>query len=149
MLQWHHEAVSTGDVRSDLWFAYHLGRRIREKLDASADEMDHWYGPHLGLPSGGPLAELSAEADGRINGWDGEGKLLSSYTQLTDDGPQLAGCWITVGPRRRRNWAAAASRDPSSWWREWARPLPTGGSWYNGPRRPDGKPWSSARRWSG
>ena len=35
MLQWHHEAVEpAGDARSDLWFAYHLGRIIREKLAA-------------------------------------------------------------------------------------------------------------------
>ena len=33
MLQWHHEAVSPpGDARSELWFMYHLGRRIRERL---------------------------------------------------------------------------------------------------------------------
>ena len=41
MLQWHHQAVEPGgDARSDLWFTYHLGRRIREKLAGSADEMD-------------------------------------------------------------------------------------------------------------
>src|SRR5487761_1142356 len=41
MLQWHHEAVlPSGDTRSDLWFPYHLGRRIREKLAGSQDEMD-------------------------------------------------------------------------------------------------------------
>src|SRR5215469_16483810 len=41
MLQWHHTAVEpAGDARSDLWFTYHLGRRIREKLAASSDEMD-------------------------------------------------------------------------------------------------------------
>ena len=33
MLQWHHKAVEPpGDARSDLWFAYHLGKRIRAKL---------------------------------------------------------------------------------------------------------------------
>src|SRR3984957_7561062 len=36
MLQWHHTAVEpAGDARSDLWFPYHLGRRIREKLAAA------------------------------------------------------------------------------------------------------------------
>ena len=35
LLQWHHKAVEpAGDCRSDLWFAYHLGRIIREKLAA-------------------------------------------------------------------------------------------------------------------
>lgn len=33
MLQWHHKAVEpTGDQRSELWFYYHLGRIIREKI---------------------------------------------------------------------------------------------------------------------
>lgn len=33
LLQWHDAAVDPeGDRRSDLWFVYHLGRRIREKL---------------------------------------------------------------------------------------------------------------------
>ena len=71
MLQWHHTAVEpAGDARSDLWFAYHLGRRIREKLAAAAQpagrgRRDHPGrgrgpgdgpadpGPHLGLPDRG------------------------------------------------------------------------------------------------
>ena len=33
LLQWHHKAVEPeGDCRSELWFTYHLGKRIREKL---------------------------------------------------------------------------------------------------------------------
>ena len=36
LLQWHHKAVEPpGDCRSELWFMYHLGRRIREKLAGS------------------------------------------------------------------------------------------------------------------
>ena len=39
LLQWHHKAVEPpGDARSELWFFYHLGRRIREKLAGSTDE---------------------------------------------------------------------------------------------------------------
>ena len=35
MLQWHHKAVEPqGDARSELWFYFHLGRIIREKLAA-------------------------------------------------------------------------------------------------------------------
>src|SRR5262249_39952780 len=37
LLQWHHKAVEPpGDARSELWFYYHLGRLIRQKLAASA-----------------------------------------------------------------------------------------------------------------
>ncbi len=41
LLQWHHAAVEpAGDARSELWFTYHLGRIIREKLASSTDPMD-------------------------------------------------------------------------------------------------------------
>src|SRR4029079_7777286 len=41
LLQWHHAAVEPrDDVRSDAWFVYPLGRRIREKLAHSIDEKD-------------------------------------------------------------------------------------------------------------
>ena len=41
LLQWHHQAVEPhGDGRSDLWFMYHLGRCIREKLAGSTEPMD-------------------------------------------------------------------------------------------------------------
>src|SRR6202023_903137 len=89
MLQWHHAAVEpAADARSELWFTYHLGRRIRDKLArggqggssprdstaASADEMDR---PVLDLtwdyPVEGPLAEPSADAVlAEINGWDAQ-----------------------------------------------------------------------------
>src|SRR5262249_40191490 len=37
LLQWHHKAVEPpGDARSELWFYYHLGRLIRQKLSAAA-----------------------------------------------------------------------------------------------------------------
>src|SRR5216110_2197727 len=74
MLQWHHKAVEpAGDARSDLWFTYHLGRKIRQKPapgglggvlpeGAAADDMDR---PILDLrwdyPAEGPLAEPDAE----------------------------------------------------------------------------------------
>ena len=38
MLQWHHKAVEpAGDQRSELWFYYHLGRIIREKLSKTIE----------------------------------------------------------------------------------------------------------------
>ena len=55
LLQWHHKAVEPpGDCRSDLWFTYHLGRLIREKLAG----LDRPPGPtppgaDVGLPGGG------------------------------------------------------------------------------------------------
>src|SRR5690606_34096919 len=41
LLQWRHKAVDPpGDARSDLWFYYHLGRLLREKLAGSTDSRD-------------------------------------------------------------------------------------------------------------
>lgn len=64
LLQWHHTAIEPpGDARSDLWFYYHLGRIIRDRLATSTDPKDR---PVLDLawdyPTEGPLAEPSAEA---------------------------------------------------------------------------------------
>ncbi len=100
MLQWHHAAVEpAGDARSDLWFYYHLGRIIREKLSGSTDEMDR---PLLDLqweyPTEGPAGEPSAEAVlAEINGWDAEGRPLVSFKNLRDDGSTACGCWIYCG----------------------------------------------------
>ncbi|NED82834.1 molybdopterin-dependent oxidoreductase, partial [Streptomyces sp. SID11233] len=88
-VQWRHAAVEPeGDARSDLWFMYHLGRRVKERLAASTDPRDKavqdltWDYPVEG-PLKEPLAEaVLAEINGRVRG-DGP---LSAYTQLKDDG---------------------------------------------------------------
>ena len=153
MLQWHHQAVEPpGDARSDLWFTYHLGRIIREKLANSTDEMDR---PLLDVtwdyPTHGPLAEPSAEAVlAEVNGWDADGKPLSAYTQLKPDGSTTCGCWIYCGVRadgvnqaaRRRpgqeqDWVAA------EW--GWAWPANRRILYNRASADPDGKPWSERK----
>jgi formate dehydrogenase major subunit len=153
MLQWHHQAVEpAGDARSDLWFTYHLGRKIREKLAGSADEMDR---PVLDLtwdyPTKGPYAEPDAEAVlAEVNGWDADGKPVSSYTQLKDDGSTAAGCWIYCGvyadgvnqaarrkPGREQNWVA------NEW--GWAWPANRRILYNRASADPDGKPWSERK----
>jgi len=164
MLQWHHQAVEpAGDARSDLWFAYHLGRRIRQKLarggqegvpseDAVADDMDR---PVLDLrwdyPVRGPLAEPDAEAVlAEINGWDADGKPLSSFNQLADDGSTVCGCWIYCGsyadgvnqparrkPGREQSWVAP------EW--GWAWPANRRILYNRASADPDGRPWSERK----
>ena len=87
-----------GDARSDLWFTYHLGRRIRARLAYSADEMDRpvrdvtWD-----YPVHGSQDEPSAEAVlAEINGWDAEGRPLSNFNELKSDGSTTCGCWLTL-----------------------------------------------------
>jgi formate dehydrogenase major subunit len=153
MLQWHHPAVEPpGDARSELWFMFHLGRRIREKLAGSVAEMDR---PVLDLtwdyPTKGELDEPDAEAVlAEINGQDVEGNPLSSYQQLKDDGSTACGCWIYCGvyadgvnqaarrkPGRQQDWVAA------DW--GWAWPANRRILYNRASADPDGKPWSERK----
>ncbi|MBB4919266.1 formate dehydrogenase [Streptosporangium saharense] len=154
MLQWHHQAVEpAGDTRSDLWFMYHLGRIIREKLAGSTDPVDAAV---LDLtwdyPVEGALEEPVAEAVlAEINGWDAEGRPLSGYGDLRGDGSTACGCWIYCGvyadgvnqaarrkPAEEQDWIAA----------EWAWAWPDNRRLlYNrASARPDGRPWSERKK---
>jgi formate dehydrogenase major subunit len=153
LLQWHDQAVEPdGDARSDLWFTYHLGRRIRAKLAASADEADR---PILDLtwdyPVRGPRDDPDADAVlAEINGWDASGQPLSGYTQLTDDGSTACGCWIYSGARAG-GVNQAARRTPGqqqSWvapeW-GWAWPANRRVLYNRASADPDGAPWSERK----
>jgi len=95
MVQWRDKAVDpTGDQRSDLWFFYHLGRMVKERLAASTDPRDEpvqkldWsYEVHPGV-AGDAWVEPSAEdVLRRINGYDvATGKAVDSYLELKADG---------------------------------------------------------------
>jgi formate dehydrogenase major subunit len=153
LLQWHHQAVEPGgDARSDLWFAYHLGRKIREKLSDSTAEMDL---PLRNLtwdyPTSGKVAEPDAEAVlAEINGWDARGRPLASYEQLNGDGSTACGCWIYCGvyadgvnqaarrkPTGEQDWVA------NEW--GWAWPANRRILYNRASADPDGKPWSERK----
>jgi formate dehydrogenase major subunit len=153
MLQWHHQAVEPpGDARSELWFMYHLGRIVREKLAASTDPRDRGI---LDLtwdyPTKGRIAEPEAEAVlAEINGFDGEGRPLASYEQLEDDGSTACGCWIYCGvyadgtnqadrrkPAKEQDWVA------NQW--GWAWPANRRILYNRASADPDGKPWSERK----
>jgi formate dehydrogenase major subunit len=152
-LQWHHAAVEPeGDARSDLWFVYHLGRRIKERLAGSAEPSDR---PFLDLawdyPTEGPLREPSAEAVlAEINGYGPDGSHLSAYTELKDDGSTSCGCWIYCGvyadgvnqaarrkPHTEQDWVAA------QW--AWSWPANRRILYNRASAGPDGRPWSERK----
>jgi len=151
-LQWHHTAVEpAGDARSDLWFMYHLGRIIREKLAASTAERDR---PLLDLtwdyPVEGALDEPSAEAVlAEINGYGPDGH-LSSYEQLTDDGSTSCGCWIYCGvyadgvnQAARRKPGSEQSWVAPEW--AWAWPANRRILYNRASADPEGRPWSERK----
>jgi formate dehydrogenase major subunit len=155
LLQWHFKAVEPKhDCRSELWFYYHLGRLIREKLKHSTDVRDRpildltWY-----YPPQGEIQEPSAEAVlAEISGWGPDGKMLSGYKELKDDGTTACGCWIYCGvyaddknqaARRKPRWEQGPTAPEWGWaWPDNRRII------YNrASADPDGAPWSERKRY--
>jgi formate dehydrogenase major subunit len=155
LLQWHHKAVEPkGDCRSELWFMYHLGRRIREKLGGRDDPKD---APLLELrwsyPTQGEIEEPSADAVLReISGWNADDQPLSSYTELKTDGSTVCGCWIYCGcyadgvnqPARRRPGSEQTWVAPE--W-GWAWPANRRILYNRASADPEGNPWSERKRY--
>ncbi|SFL88779.1 formate dehydrogenase major subunit [Geodermatophilus ruber] len=155
VLQWRHKAVDPpGEARSDLWFYYHLGRILRERLKDSTDPRDR---PLLDLtwdyPTHGPEAEPSAEAVLReINGTGPDGRALSSYLQMQDDGSTAGGCWIYCGvyadevnQAARRKPGREQGQVASEW--GWAWPLNRRVLYNRASADPSGKPWSERKKY--
>jgi formate dehydrogenase major subunit len=155
LLQWHHKAVEPqGDARSELWFMYHLGVRLRARFAGSTDPRDR---PLLDLtwdyPTVGPLDEPSADAVLReVNGRDSRGETLSTFTGLRADGSTTCGCWIYCGcyadgvnqtarrrPGREQSWGAP------EW--GWAWPANRRMLYNRASADPDGQPWSERKRY--
>ncbi len=151
LLQYREKGVDPpGDCRSELWFMYHLGRRLKEKARGKTGVS---YEPLQKLTwdykTHGQHAEPSAEQVLKeINGWDVySGKQLSSYKELKDDGTTACGCWIYSGVYPDRN--RAVQRESHDYLGHgW------GFSWPNDVRiiynrcsaRPDGVPWSERKK---
>ncbi len=113
LLQWHFKALEPeGDRRSDLWFVYHLGRRIREQLAGSKEPRDK---PILELawpyaPSG-PYEDPSADQVLReINGIGPDGKAIGTYADLKNDGSTSSGCSTAARTPTKRTSRPARSR---------------------------------------
>jgi formate dehydrogenase major subunit len=155
LLQWHHKAVEPEeDRRSELWFMYHLGRRVKERLAESEEERDR---PILDLtwdyPTVGPDQEPSAEAVLKeINGFDSDGELLPDYLPLKDDGSTSCGCWIYAGcfADGVNQTARRKPADEQSWvapeW-AWAWPMNRRIIYNRASADPEGKPWSERKRY--
>lgn len=156
LLQWHHKAVEPpGDARSDLWFAYHLGKRLKERYAGSTEPRDRLIQALTwDYPTEGPNEDPSAEAVLReINGFDiATGRPVDGFSQLRDDGSTACGCWIYAGcyrdgvnrparrtPRTEQSWVAP------EW--GWSWPANRRLLYNRASADPDGKPWSERKRY--
>ena len=154
MLQWHHKAVEPqGDCRSELWFYWHLGRILKEKLAGSTDQRDR---PVLDLAWDYPLVGETGDPDAEavlreINGVGPDGRTVGGYTELKADGSTACGCWIYSGcyaeevnqPARRKP-GSEQDRVALEW--GWAWPANRRILYNRASADPSGKPWSERKR---
>jgi len=155
LLQWHHKAVEPpGDCRSEAWFAFHLGRRLRERIAGSEEPRDRLLRALTwNYPTEGPQDEPAAEAVlAEINGRHADGRPVAGSPELRDDGSTACGSWIHAGvyaggvnrtarrrPHSEQNWIAP------EW--GWAWPANRRILYNRASARPDGRPWSERKRY--
>jgi formate dehydrogenase major subunit len=156
LVQWHWKAVDPpGDCRSDLWFMYHLGRRLKEMYRSSPKKRDRaikdltWE-----YPTHGEHQEPDAEAVVKeVNGYTvADGEPVSGYLDLKDDGSTACGCWLYSGIYKDGVNQAARKKPGSeqSWVApEWAWSWPSNRRiMYNrASADPEGNPWSERKRY--
>src|SRR5204862_3014162 len=156
LLQWHWQATEPkGDCRSELWFYFHLGRMIKQRLQDWEEERDtlikalRWEDP-----THSQIQEPSAEAVlAEISGREiGSGTFLDGYPKLEDDGSTACGCWIYSGvykdginqaARKKPHWEQETYGAPE--W-AWAWPNHRRILYNRASADPDGKPWSERKK---
>jgi formate dehydrogenase major subunit len=152
MLQFHEKAVDPpGDCRSETWFVYHLGRRLKAKADkmrtsknAGLNALTWDYSLH------GAIAEPQVEEVlGEINGYrTADRSLVGGYRDLQADGSTACGCWIYSGVMPEPGKNKARMREPHGrYGHGWGYAWPSDRRiLYNrASARPDGKPWSERK----
>ena len=172
LLQWHNKAVDpSGDCRSDAWFVYNLGKRLKQLYAGSKDPRDQpllnltWdydFDERPRLPDG-TLSRIEGEPDlekvlmeinghhlDQIDPGTGRPRLVSGFSELKDDGTTACGCWVYSGvfPEPGRNRANERKVTDDPFQPEW------GFAWPNNIRvlynrasaDPEGRPWSERKK---
>ena len=157
LVQWHDQVVQgPGDNRSELWFVYHLGRRLQALYATSRDEQD---APIRNLHWDYPLQDARGEPDAsavlkEMNGYTWpDRKQVATYKDLKDDGSTACGVWTYSGVFPAEDDNRARSRKPDApdgpgthlgWAFAWPGNQRT---MYNrASADPQGKPWSERKK---
>lgn len=167
LLQFHTKAVDPpGDCRSELWFIWNLGRRLKKLYEGSSQMRDQgllnltWgyaYDKPVTLPDGTP-SRTPDEPDAEkvlkeINGYTvANRKQLKSYDEVEDDGSTACGCWIYTGvyPEEGRNRARDRNGEIDkhvhpNW--GWAWPNNRRMMYNRASADPAGNPWSERKKY--
>ena len=155
LIQWHWKAVEPKeDSRSDLWFYFHLGKLIKQKLADSQEPRDELVqAVVVGLPDslGPPGAGRGSRAAGDRRTQLDTGEFLDGYPKLADDGSTSCGCWIYCGIYK--DGVNQAARKKPHWEQDhlalewaWAWPANRRILYNRASADPDGKPWSERKK---
>ena len=176
LIQWRDKAIDpSGDARSDLWFVYHLGKRLKELYAGSKDPKDRplqaltW---EYDRPEPEPGSRILDEPDAElvlkeINGYYvrppdqtdtggskvytlRDGPHVPNFTALKSDGSTACGSWIYSGvyPEPGKNLAASritGSYPFSQWGFAW--PLNRRILYNRASADPQGRPWSERKKY--
>lgn len=160
LIQRHDKAADPpGDARSDLWFTYHVGKRLKKLYADSSNDHD-WPIKNLFWdyePQSEEIANFRIKDEPsaykvlkEINGYTWEDKKpLPTFAVLKEDGSTVSGAWIYTGviPAEGKNLSANRHGD------EWISP-DWGFAWpanrhimYNrASADTKGKPWSEKKK---
>ena len=141
-----------GDARGELWFMYHLGRRMKERVkddnrprNAGLRALTWHYSVK------GPNAEPdAAEVLQEINGYSLPNReQLKHIKDLKADGSTACGAWIYCGVFPEKNRNRANERDPKDllghgWGFAWPNDCRI--IYNRASARPDGQPWSERKK---
>ncbi len=152
LLQFREKAIDPPeDCRSETWFMYHLGCRLKAKAaaerssrNAALNALTWDYSTH-----GAHAEPVVEEIIGEINGYRVDGrKLVSGYKELKNDGSTACGCWIYSGVMPAPDENKARKREPKGrYGHGWGYAWPSDRRiLYNrASARPDGRPWSERK----
>jgi formate dehydrogenase major subunit len=163
MLQSHFKAAEApGDCRTDVWFTYQLGKRLKKMYADSQASRDVGF-KNLGFDyeSEDAREKQIGEPDVKkllkeLNGFytSDPGKHLPGFAALADDGSTTCASWIYSGvfPAPDKNLAASKQPDPPG---QRGAQLHWGYAWpanrrllYNrASADPSGNPWSERKKW--
>ena len=163
LLQWHFKAADPpGDCRTDPWFTWHLGLRLKKLYAGSTLARDQGFlnlvwnyasedpaDQRLGEPS---MPKMLKEINGYYSA--DPARHIASANDLRDDGSTACASWIYCGvfPAPDDNRSAARQPDPPGvagaqlgW--GWAWPANRRIMYNRASADPQGRPWSERKQW--
>ncbi|MBK4159320.1 molybdopterin-dependent oxidoreductase [Corynebacterium macginleyi] len=158
MLQWRFQAAPPpGDARSELWFFYQLGKKLKERLGDSTDPRDlplqkvTW--DYVENEEGEPNSEdILKEINGYYLDGPKKGELLPAFVEMKNDGTTSGGCWIYTGVYKdgvnqsARKVPGSEQNEVAPEW-GWGWPANRRILYNRASAKPDGTPWSERKKY--